>query len=73
MATTNKLQLKFKDNEGKTVSFNFNYVKANATAANIKALMNSMISNTDIWQKTLLLKASANIITTTTTAVDISE
>ncbi len=70
--TTNKLQLKFTDSNDKNISFNYSHAKANPTAANVKSLMQGIITNNAIFQKTPSAMVAANLITTTTTSIDIS-
>ncbi|MBR0097069.1 MAG: DUF2922 family protein [Synergistaceae bacterium] len=76
MATTtsNRLVCKFENLEGKALSKSFNYANASATAANVKALMNAIITNgDDVFNDVPTQKTSAQMITTTTTDIDIED
>ncbi len=59
------LELVFKDAEDKDIIFWFNYAKQTATFANVKALMNSIIENGDIFNHVPVKIESAKTITTT--------
>lgn len=73
MATKNdKLILIFKDNENADVQFSFAYADTEAEAATIKLLMQTMITNTSVFEKTLTTPVSATLRVTTDTNVDIS-
>lgn len=72
MAEGTKLELKFQTSEEKTVTVNFKYAKPSATVAQIKALMDAMITNTAVFEYTLVSKQSAKTVTTTETAYDLS-
>ena len=72
MAEGTKLELKFLTSEEKTVTVNFKYAKPSATVAQVKALMNAMITNTAVFEYTLVSMQSAKTITTTETAFDLS-
>ena len=73
MAEGTKLELKFLTSEEKTVTVNFKYAKTSATVAQVKALMQAMITNTAVFEYTLVSAQSAKTITTTETAYDLSE
>lgn len=76
MATTtsSRLVCKFKNLEGKALSKSFNHAKADVTAANVKALMNAIITNgQDVFNDVPTQKTSAQVVTTTTTDIDISD
>lgn len=64
MAAGTKLVLEFKDDNDKTVQFSYNHAKPSAGQANVLALMNSMISNTAIYEKKLVSVKSAKEVTT---------
>lgn len=73
MATNRKLQLKFKDTNDENVTFTFAHIKANPARTDVKALMSGMIANNAIWQKSPATETSATLVTTTTSAIDISD
>ena len=72
MAEGTKLQLKFEAADGRDVTFNYNYAKPSATAGQVKALMQSMITNNTIFERPPVAMKSAKTITTTETAYDLS-
>lgn len=70
--TSSRLVCKFKDLEGKAVNKSFNYANASATATNVKALMDAIITNGEnVFNDVPTQKTSAQMITTTTTDIDI--
>lgn len=72
--TTSRLVCKFKNLEGKAINKSFNYANASATAANVKALMNAIITNgDDVFNDVPTQKTSAQMITTTTTDIDVED
>lgn len=72
MAEGTTLELKFLDSEEKTTTIKFKYAKPSATTAQVKALMNAMIDNTDVFASTLVSMKSAKTITTTEATYDLS-
>lgn len=70
--TTHKLQLGFLDTNSENVTFNYSHAKNNPASADVKALMQGMITNNAIWQKNPATMSSATLVTTTKTAIDIS-
>jgi len=73
MATKNdKLILIFKDNENADVQFSFAYADTEAEGATIKLLMQAMITNTSVFEKTLTAPVSATLRVTTDRNIDIS-
>lgn len=73
MATKNdKLILIFKDNENADVQFSFAYADTETEAETIKTLMQAMITNTSVFEKTLTAPVSATIRVTTDKVIDIS-
>ena len=72
--TTSRLVCKFKNLEGKAINKSFNYANASATAANVKALMNAIITNgDDVFNDVPTQKTSAQMITITTTDIDVED
>lgn len=65
MAESTKLILFFKTTDDKTVQYSYNHAKASATATQVAALGNAMITNTGIYPNTLTTLTKALIRTTT--------
>ena len=72
MAIGTKLVITFIDDIGASRNYSFNYAKANATAANIKLLAQTMIANGSIFTHIPVTASSATLVTTTETDVDIN-
>ncbi len=72
MAEGTKLVVAFETSEEKTATYTFNYAKPSATVAQVKALMQAMITNTSTLESTLVSMKSAKTVTTTETAYDLS-
>lgn len=75
MATvsTSRLVCKFESNEGDTLTKSFSHAKADVTGAQAKALMTSLIQYGDVvFNKTPATAISAQVVTTTTTDLDIA-
>ena len=72
MAAGVKLQLKFGTMAGEK-TWTFSRAKENVTTAQVKALMNAMITNGTIYQEPPLTKRSAKVIVTTEDAFDLSD
>ena len=68
MATTMTLRTKFKDAGGDNMTINFPYADEDTEDADVKALMNGIITNKALWEK-----VSAEMISTTTVEFDISD
>ena len=73
MATTMTLRTKFKDAGGDNMTINFPYADEDTEDADVKALMNGIITNKALWQKQPTEKVSAEMISTTTVEFDISD
>lgn len=71
MASGNVLELKFQTTYGEK-TFRFTRVKNNATSANVKNLVNTMIANGSIYAYPPLVAISAKIIVTSENAIDLS-
>ena len=65
MAAGSKLVLEFQDSLGDTIVHTFPYAKAGVTAAQVKTLMDTIISNGSIFYSKPATKVSAKIIFTT--------
>lgn len=72
MAEGTRLVLTFGTSEEKTKTYTFNYAKPSATAAQVKALCQSMITNTSTLASTLTSAKGAKTVTTTETTYDLS-
>lgn len=72
MAEGTRLTLTFDTSEGKTASVTFNYAKPSATTAQVKTLMQAMITNTDVFASTFTAAKSAKLTTTTESTYDLS-
>lgn len=66
------LQLKFGTTSGEK-SWKFPDVKDNLSTATVKSLMSTMITNGSIYAYPPLTMVSAKIVTTTETAIDLSD
>lgn len=73
MAEGTKLQYVFETSEDKNTTITFKYAKPTATAAQVKALAQALITNTGTLENTLVSVKSAKMVTTTETAYDLSE
>lgn len=60
------------DAQSGTVTHNYSYVNPEASAANIRALANGIVTNNSIYAKPPLSVKSATIITTTETPIALS-
>lgn len=74
MANTRKLVCTFLDNEGNTMNLSYNYIMeaSELDDADVKALMNAIITNGSIFERTPTTAKSAKIVVTTEEEVDIS-
>lgn len=69
--TTTALSVSFATVDGSTKNFRFNNVNPEATAAQIKNVVEAMITATSIFNVDLVMAKSAALITTETTGVDL--
>ena len=69
--TSRKLVLKFKDDTGATVTHSISHVSNELEGAAVATLMDTMITNTAIFAKTLVSKLSADVVVTDTTEIDL--
>ena len=74
MAESRKLQMTFLNSNGASKNFSFSNIKDRESLvdANVKALMEGMIGNGDIYETPPAAIVSAKIVETTETAVDLS-
>ena len=70
--TTYSLQLNFKDNNNDKLVFSYPHAKSTASASDVKALMQGMITNNSIWQKNPNTISSAKLISRTVSEFDLS-
>ncbi len=70
MAT--KLVLTFAGSNGTTTTHSFNYANPEATAANVKTLVNGIIANGSIYANIPQIAKGAKTVTTTEAAYDLS-
>ncbi len=73
MVTTSKLNLEFRDANGNAVKFSYNYAKSDISSSAVKSLMQGMITNGDAFTNVPASIYSADIVTTTTTELDVEE
>lgn len=66
------LRLRFKDSTDKDTDLSFRYAKTTASASDVKALGNAIISNTSIYKKTYVTLVSAEYVITQTTPISLS-
>ena len=72
MASGVKLVLGFKTSNDKNVIFSFNYAKPSATAAQVKNLMNGIITNGSIFTNVPVTAVSATQVVTEENEYDLS-
>ncbi len=72
MASGTKLVLGFQNAAGTSMTLSYNHVKASATTANVKALMNGIIANGVIFANVPVVAKSAKLVTTTEDEYDLS-
>lgn len=70
MAAGTQLKLQFDTLSG-TKTWTYNYAKANATVANVKALGAAMIANGEIYTNPPLVLKSAKVVVTSETEYDL--
>ena len=73
MAEGTKLQLTFETNEGKTTTMTFAYAKPSAEASSVRALMNTIVTNGEIFENVPVTPKSAKTITTSENVYDLSD
>lgn len=70
--TATKLVLNFLKSNGDKISYTYQNAKNNVTAANVKSLMEGMVTNGDIYEKVPAAILSAKLVTTEETVIDLS-
>ena len=68
----NSLKASFEDSAGKQITSTYNYVKDSVTDAQVKALMQGMVANNDIYANPPIAIVKAEIVTTVTRAVNLA-
>ncbi len=71
MASVTKLSLEFVDEDGAKMSRSYNYADPEVTGTQVKALMNSMITNGSIFSTPPAIMKAAYLITTDKNAIDL--
>lgn len=72
MAAGTKLVLGFETSAGRNLIMSFNYAKPSSGLVNIKALMNGIIANSEIFATPPATAVSAKEVTTTENIYDLS-
>ena len=72
MTETSKLKLVFADATGNDLSFTLQHANKSVSGAEVKALMNGMISNGTIYETAPVAITSATMITTTETEINVN-
>lgn len=72
MAEGTKLVLGFESSSGKSITLTYKYAKPSATLANVRALMNGIISNGSIFDSVPATSKSAKTVTTSENVYDLS-
>ncbi|MDR1377952.1 MAG: DUF2922 domain-containing protein [Synergistaceae bacterium] len=67
------LKLTFDASGGKTVSMTFPYADVSADAEDVKALMDEIVDNSEIFAEPPLTAVTAEFITHTVTPIDLDE
>lgn len=73
MAVINKLTLTFGTADGKSATMSYKYVKSDITSANVKALINAILTNGVIFASNPVTAKGAKLVQTEETAIDISD
>lgn len=68
----NSLKASFKDAGGKQITATFPYVKDSAADAQVKALMEGMVANSDIYANPPVSLVKAEIVSTVTREVSLA-
>ena len=71
--TTAKVVMAFYDEDEKNFNVTLNNAKSTATDAQVKDLMDVMITKANIFQRPPSAKISAQLITTTSTDLDVAD
>lgn len=73
MSAGTKLVFSFGNALGNTINYSYNYGNANAATSDIKAAMNTMITNGAIFKNVPVSIKGAKAVVTTETEFDLSE
>ena len=73
MAAGTRLELEFETSSGGKMILTYNYAKPSAGLANIKALMNGIITNKDIFARQPATAVSAKEVTTSENIYDLED
>ena len=68
-----KLSLSFHDANDNSLTFNYSHAKDDVSSSTVRALMNGMITNGDMFVTPPVSIAGAKVITTTTTDLDVED
>lgn len=71
VSINNRLEIKFKDSAGKTLTKSFAHASDEATDEQVKALANGMVTNGAIYADVPTSVVSATLVSTTSTDYDI--
>ena len=71
--TSSKLSLGFHDASNNSFTLNYAYAKSDVSSSVVRALMNGIISNGDMFMTQPTTKTGAKLITTTTTDLDVED
>lgn len=66
-----KLVLDFADAEGSNVRFSYSYVDPDVTSANVRALVNTILTNATLFEKEPTIAKTATLVTTTETDISL--
>lgn len=66
-----KLVLDFKDSEGTSRRWSFNYADSDVTSSQVTALMDGMIANGSVFSNPPVVKEAAKLVITTETPLSI--
>ena len=70
---TTSLRCKFKDSSDTTFSMSFAHADEEATASDVKALVDGIVTHKLLWERSPVSKVGAEFVTTTVTPVDVSD
>lgn len=72
MATTARLEMKFIDSSGEKFTQNMAYCDPEVNDAKVKALMQGIVANGEIFERTPTAISSAQTVVTERTAIDLN-
>ncbi len=73
MASGTKLVLGFETSSGRSMTLTYNHARPSSSLANVKALMNGIITNGSIFTSVPAVAKSAKEVTTTENVYDLDE